>query len=160
MFLSTETPPVAYGVLALSQPFEELIGPHLPVLTQTVLLPFKDRIVYDGLLSSYNVTFGTGTRRNLNVDFETAEDRQEIVTSRPVSATPIPVKAPKAKPALKPPGREEKDESLELIVGLIDQFCREQLNEEHAGLCRKRAENLARKRPSPLVSGNPTSTTC
>jgi hypothetical protein len=30
---------------APAQPFEELIGPYLPVLTQTVLLPFKDVIV-------------------------------------------------------------------------------------------------------------------
>ena len=43
VFLSTEGPAIAYGVLALSQPFEELIGPYLPVLVQTVLLPFKDR---------------------------------------------------------------------------------------------------------------------
>src|SRR3984893_7279493 len=30
VFLSSEKPPIAYGVLALSQPFEEMIGPHLP----------------------------------------------------------------------------------------------------------------------------------
>lgn len=52
VFLSTEKQPIAYGVLALSQPFEDLIGPYLPVLTQTVLLPFKEKIVYDGLMSS------------------------------------------------------------------------------------------------------------
>ncbi len=110
VFLSSDTPPVAFGVLALSQPFEELIGPHLPVLTQTVLLPFNDRIVYDGLMSSYNVSFGPGIRRNLNEDFKTAKDRHGIVTSLPLSATPLPVKAPKAKPAPKPPSRGETDE--------------------------------------------------
>jgi hypothetical protein len=51
VFLSTDQQLIAYGVLALSQPFEELIGPYLPVLTQTVLLPFKDMIVYDGLMN-------------------------------------------------------------------------------------------------------------
>src|SRR3954453_15940383 len=40
-------------------------------------------------------------------------------------------------------------------VGLIDQFCREHLNEEYAVLCRKLAEKLARKRPSPLLHGSP-----
>ena len=63
VFLSTTSPAIAYGVLALSQPFEELIGPYLPVLTQTVLLPFKGMIVYDGLMSSYNISFGPGIRR-------------------------------------------------------------------------------------------------
>ena len=61
IFLSTTSPAIAYGVLALSQPFEDLIGPYLPVLTQTVLLPFKNMIVYDGLMSSYNISFGPGT---------------------------------------------------------------------------------------------------
>ena len=64
VFLSTTNPAIAYGVLALSQPFEDLIGPYLPVLTQTVLLPFKDKIVYDGLMSSYNISFGPGIRRS------------------------------------------------------------------------------------------------
>lgn len=160
VFLTTDKQPVAYGVLALSQPFEELIGPYLPVLTQTVLLPFKDRIVYDGLLTSYNVSFGPGIRRNLNEDFKTAKDRHGIVESLPLSATPLAVKAPKAKPAPKPPPSEKRDESVAVIVGLIDEFCREHLNEEYAGLCRKLAEKLARKRPSPLVSGKPQTWAC
>ena len=42
-----------------------------------------------------------------------------------------------------------------VIVGLIDQFCKEHLNEEYAVLCRKLAEKLARKRPSPILSGSP-----
>src|SRR5437867_2370603 len=41
VFLSAEEPVIAYGVLALSQRFEELVGPYLPVLVQTVLLPFE-----------------------------------------------------------------------------------------------------------------------
>jgi hypothetical protein len=47
VFLSTDKQPIAYGVLALSQPFEELVGPYLPVLTETVLLPFKGMIAYE-----------------------------------------------------------------------------------------------------------------
>ena len=88
VFLSTDNRPVAYGALALSQLFEDLIGPYLPVLTQTVLLPFKDKIVYDGLMSSYNVSFGPGIRRNLHQDFKEAKQRHGIVTSLPMSATP------------------------------------------------------------------------
>jgi hypothetical protein len=38
---------------------------------------------------------------------------------------------------------------------MIDPFCREDLNEEYAVLCRKLAEKLARKRPSPLLHGSP-----
>src|SRR6266542_2666049 len=64
VFLSTDKQPIAYGVLALSQPFEELVGPYLPVLTETVLLPFKDMIVSAGLLNTHRISFGRGIRRS------------------------------------------------------------------------------------------------
>ncbi|HEV3343188.1 MAG TPA: DUF6398 domain-containing protein [Pirellulales bacterium] len=155
VFLSSAKEPVAYGVLALSQPFEDLIGPYLPVLTETVLLPFKGKIVYDGLMSSYNVSFGGGIRRSLNESFKEAKARHSIVTSLPMSTEPLPPKTPKAKPIPKPPSKDEKHETLGVVIGLIDEFCKEHLNEEYAVLCRKLAEKLARKRPSPLLSGSP-----
>ena len=155
VFLSTTSPAIAYGVLALSQPFEDLIGPYLPVLTQTVLLPFKNMLVYDGLLSSYNISFGPGIRQNLNQDFKEAKARYGIVTSLPMSATTLPPKPPKPNPVPKPQSREEKDEALAVVIGLIEQFCKEHLNEEYAVLCRKLAEKLGRKRPSPLLHGSP-----
>jgi hypothetical protein len=155
VFLTTTDPAIAYGVLALSQPFEDLIGPYLPVLTQTVLLPFKGKIVYDGLMSSYNISFGPGIRRGLNESFKEAKARYGIVTSLPMSATPLPPKTPKPKPVPKPPSREEKDEAVRVVISLIDQFCKEHLNEEYAVLCRKLAEKLSRKRPSPLLHCSP-----
>ena len=85
VFLSPTDPAIAYGVLALSQPFEDLIGPHLPVLTQTVLLPYRDKIVYDGLMSTFNISFGPGIRRGLNEGFKQAKARHGIVTSLPMS---------------------------------------------------------------------------
>jgi hypothetical protein len=155
VFLSTTSPAIAYGVLALSQPFKELIGPSLPVLTQTVLLPYKDGIVYDGIMRSYNISFGPGIRRNLTQDFNDAKARHGIVTSLPLSATLLPTKTPKAKPIPVPPSSAEKDEARGVVIGLIEQFCDEHLNEEYKVLCCKLAEKLGRKRPSPLLQGSP-----
>ncbi len=155
VFLSTDKQPVAYGVLALSQPFDELVGPYLPVLTETVLLPFKDMIVYDGLMSSYGISFGPGIRRSLNESFKEAKARRGIVTSLPISKEPLSPKAPKSRPVPQPPTKEEKDEAVQVVISLIDQFCKEHLNEEYAVLCRKLAEKLGRKRPSPLLQGSP-----
>lgn len=155
VFLSTTSPSIAYGVLALSQPFEEVIGPNMPVLTQTVLFPFKGVIVYDGLMVSYNISFGPGIRRNLNEDFKEAKIRHRIVTSLPMSNTLLPPKAAKPKKISKPTTKEEKDDSLSVVIGLIDPFCKEHLNEEYAVLCRELAEKLGRKRPSPLLQGSP-----
>src|SRR6478736_5836195 len=49
---------------------------------------------------------------------------------------------------------------LELILAMTDQFCREKLDEEYAALCRRLAEKLARKRPSPLLGGKPETWAC
>src|SRR6516165_6465342 len=46
------------------------------------------------------------------------------------------------------------------IVGLTDAFCREHLNGEYQAMCRKLAGALARKRPSPLLSGKPETWAC
>src|SRR5215207_103567 len=55
---------------------------------------------------------------------------------------------------------EEVRPAFEEIAGLVEAFCREHLNEEYAGLCRRLTEKLARKRPSPLVGGKPTTWAC
>ncbi len=54
-------------------------------------------------------------------------------------------------------GSGEVGPVLERIVAMTDRFCREKLNEEYAVLCRRLAEKLARKRPSPLLTGKPES---
>jgi hypothetical protein len=77
IFLSAEDWPIAYGVTALTQSFDELVGPCRPVLTDTVLLPFKEKIVYDGLLAGpgLSLLFGPGIRRMLNESYREAKDR-------------------------------------------------------------------------------------
>lgn len=94
IFLAADEPPMAYGVLALTQPFDDLVGPYLPVWTETVLLPFKDTIVYDGLLSGYNISFGPGIRRELNESYKAVKQRLGIVTSLPIRTRFIAGKKP------------------------------------------------------------------
>ena len=156
VFLSTSDPVIAYGVLALSQPFEDLVGPNLPILTEMVLLPFRGMLIYDGLLNAYSVSFGPGIRRSLNDSFKEAKARLGIVTSLPMSATPtVPTKTPKVKPRPTTNPKVQTDRALATILGLIEPFCKKHLNDEYADLCRRLAEKLARKRPSPLLSGSP-----
>jgi hypothetical protein len=155
VFLSTDKRPIAYGVLALSQPFDEVIGPELPILAETVLLPFKGLIVYDGLLNAYRISFGPGLRRSLNENFKEAKARHGIVTSLPMSDRPTSAKTAKARPQTKAHPKGETAEVLRVIVEEIDRFCKGYLNDEYAVVCRKLAEKLARKRPSPLLRGSP-----
>jgi hypothetical protein len=50
--------------------------------------------------------------------------------------------------------------AYDAIVALTDAFCREHLDGEYEALCRKLAGALARKRPSPLLGGKPTTWAC
>jgi hypothetical protein len=167
VFLSSTEPVVAYGVLALFDPFEVVIGPYLPRMIKTTLLPFKGRIVYDGLITGYNVFFGGGIKRSLNESYTEAKKRFGIVTLLPF--TPA-----KARRAEEPPesrkratrgrpssgkatSKEKVQGAHDEIVRLIDAFCRDHLDDEYAVLCRKLADVLARKRPSPLTRGKPES---
>lgn len=158
IFLSATPPSIAYSVAALSHPITELVGTNLPKLVQTTLLPFKGMIVYDGLLYPYQLPKMPGLRQSLNESLKEAKDRIGIVTSLPMLNEPLPPKAlktPKTKPVQKPRSKVEEGDSLGVIIELINQFCKEHLNEEYAVLCRELAEKLSRKRPSPLLQGSP-----
>ena len=55
---------------------------------------------------------------------------------------------------------DEVQPAFDVISRMVGDFCREHLNEEYAVLCLKLTEKLARKRPSPLVSGKPNTWAC
>ena len=71
-----------YGVLGLYQGFDEFFHKsHLPTCIQTVLLPFREKIVYDGLMQGYNVFFGSGIKRSLKEDYMKAKQNGRIITA-------------------------------------------------------------------------------
>jgi len=156
---SSGSPNRAYGVLALADPMEEVIGPYLPRLITTVLLPFRGKIIYDGLISGYNITFGGGVKRRLNEEYRQAKEMFGIITSLGDQAAPSPKKKPKKRPRKAKAlvgGRSASAQAkaiTEELTEMTDAFCRDFLNEEYADLCRKLAAALARKRPSPLLRG-------
>jgi hypothetical protein len=86
------SPNKAYGVLGLADPLEEVIGPSLPRLVTTVLLPLQGKIIYDGLISWYNITFGGGIKRTLSEEYKQAGGASGIITSLGDQAAPLPVK--------------------------------------------------------------------
>jgi hypothetical protein len=103
VFLSTDDPLTAYGVVALTEPFGDLAGPYLPVMTETVLMPFRDKIIYDGLLSRYNISFGGGIKRRLNDSYRQAKERLGIVTSLPAEAVQLGKRETKRKTRTRKP---------------------------------------------------------
>ena len=86
IFLDGSDHPYAYGVVALSDEFEKILGPpYLPIMLETVLLPFKGQIIYDGFMAPYRSTFGGGIRQSLNNAYQEAKSRYGIITSLPFS---------------------------------------------------------------------------
>ncbi len=79
-----------YGVSALHQPFQEIVHPsRLPVFVKTVLLPFKGKIVYDGVLQPYNVHFGRGISSGLKETYMAAKEHGRIVESLEPDLHPV-----------------------------------------------------------------------
>jgi hypothetical protein len=79
IFISGEN---AYAVVALYQEFDEIIDKsHLPLCTKVILLPFKGKIIYDGLIESYNVHFGGGIKRSLKETYMKAKQNGRIITT-------------------------------------------------------------------------------
>ena len=71
-----------YGVLGLQDSIEDaLYGRRPPVMVQAVLLPFKGKIVYDGILSFYNIYFGKGIRSGLNEAYMAAKQNDRIIAT-------------------------------------------------------------------------------
>ena len=155
------SPNKAYGVLGLADPLEEVIVPSLPRLVTTVLLPFRGKIIYDGLVSGYNITFGGGIKRTLNEEYKQAKEAFGIIISlgddmAPAAKPPQKSKQRPRKMMAVVGGRSASNEAKAVagaLVQMTDAFCREFLNEEYAELCRKLATALSRKRPSPLLRG-------
>lgn len=75
-----------YGVLGLHQGFDELVHrSNLPLYANVILLPFKGKIIYDGLLGHHNIYFGGGIKRNLKEIYMRAKQNNRIIDSLEIS---------------------------------------------------------------------------
>jgi len=71
-----------YGVIGISNPLSDMIDDHcLPMMTETTLMPFKDRIIYDSTLCSYNVSFGSNIRRHYRELYSEIKAKKGIICS-------------------------------------------------------------------------------
>ena len=97
IFVSAGRDDRVYGVLGLYDDLEAvMLGRPLPIRVRGVLLPFKGRIVYDGLLESYAITFGSGIRGELNELYQRAKQQGAIIESlEPAAPAQTPAKRPK-----------------------------------------------------------------
>lgn len=69
-----------YAVKALGDSFNHFFN-RFPVLVQTTLLPFNDKIVYDGFIKPTGVYFGSGMKSTMNKDYKLAKNNNQILTT-------------------------------------------------------------------------------
>ena len=73
---------VLYGVIGISGPISEMLPlDMLPMMIQTTLIPFKDRIIYDSLFSVYNVQIGPNMRRYSKAAYSEIKKKKGIICS-------------------------------------------------------------------------------
>jgi hypothetical protein len=108
IWIDDGSPPNVYGVLGITHSLEEIVPrARLPIRVKAVLLPFKGRIIYDGLLSGYNVFFGGGITSSLQEEYMTAKQNGRILESLEAAAPPT---RKAAKPA-----RDWRNEMAEIV---------------------------------------------
>ncbi|MDI9365975.1 MAG: hypothetical protein QM541_13545 [Flavobacterium sp.] len=69
-----------YAVKALGDSFDTFFD-NFPVNISTTLIPFKDKIIYDGFMQSSSVYYGRNMTQKMNEDYEEAKRNNEILTS-------------------------------------------------------------------------------
>ncbi|MBI4317730.1 MAG: hypothetical protein HY675_04505 [Chloroflexi bacterium] len=102
VFLNDKEPPTAYGVLGITNEIEDVFMREPPIFVGTVLLPWRERIIYDGLAHSYNVYFGAGIRRSLNEAYQRVKATTGIIETLggPTVEQPVPRRAKKPGPSV------------------------------------------------------------
>jgi hypothetical protein len=77
-----------YAVLGLMSTIEEMVGPEIPLYLNTVLLPFEDRIIIDGLMAGYGISFGPGIRASLDDLYRSIQERGGLIRRLPAPPHP------------------------------------------------------------------------
>lgn len=70
-----------YGVLGITDSFSQMFDGFAPIMIKVRLIPFKGTITYEGIFSTYNLSFGGGMRSSLKVETDAALQKYGIITS-------------------------------------------------------------------------------
>lgn len=93
VFILAGSSPRVFAVHGLTERIDQVLyrsgGLGYAAMVDTVLLPFRGRIVWDGMVRLQNVTFGAGIRSRFKDVYLRAKDRKQVVFSlQPGAAGP------------------------------------------------------------------------
>ncbi|MCL2642653.1 MAG: DUF6398 domain-containing protein [Candidatus Bathyarchaeota archaeon] len=171
VFMTFDEPSKLYGVCGISNPIKETAPYPAPCIVDAVLLPFKDKIIYDSFIGTYPVTFDKNLKNSIKESYEESKETIGIVEIMGVSPIPIKQQPVAKKPKTLPLATIVVDtkgadvpKSMSArymaVADIIEKFCDEKLNNEYKEICLKALAKLCRKRPSPLMSGKAQTWAC
>jgi hypothetical protein len=140
----------AYGVLGITNPIFEVVPHKLPFIIKTVILPFKNQIIYDSFIASYNLSFGRGACESFRDEYREVKARYGIIESLPPTNLIKLFNFEKDKKVVPNSMKLRFDKISDIIV----KFCKEKLNDEFCEIMIRSLAKLCRKRPSPVSSGS------
>jgi hypothetical protein len=156
-----------YGVCGISDSIKDTFPYPLPFVGEFVLLPFKDKIIYDSIAPIFNISFGPGfssSAKKWYSDLKLKHGITEILNGEDPKLVQSSEKAKKKSlrkstkttiPNLPNGVKVPKAMTMRYveIADIIADFCNKKLDEEYKEICLRSLAKLCRKRPSPLVSG-------
>ena len=81
VLMSTDGDQKAYGVIGITNKIEDVVPPIVPLFIETILLPFDGKIIYCGLIRTYNIHIGSNMKRGIQSDYQQAKRKFGIITS-------------------------------------------------------------------------------
>ena len=80
-FLTVSNKRRVYGVIGLQDKIRDVIPPSLPHYVETILLPFRGKIVYCGYIYGYDVRIDENVKLSLKGEYQKARRKFGIITS-------------------------------------------------------------------------------
>lgn len=80
-FMSISNKQKVYGVISLQDKIRDVIPPSLPHYVETILLPFRGKIIYCGYIYGYDVRIDENLKRSLKEWYHKARRKFGIITS-------------------------------------------------------------------------------
>jgi hypothetical protein len=82
IFILVSQPTRVYAVEGLTEPIGDVLSrmhARSAVMLDAVLVPYRGRIVWDGIVSALPIHFGPGIRRSYKAEYTRAKERGEIL---------------------------------------------------------------------------------
>jgi hypothetical protein len=73
--------PKLYAVKGMTLSISGAIHRRLPIILETVILPFKDKIIYDSFITSQSIEFSDEIRNMFNEEYNKSEKKYGIITT-------------------------------------------------------------------------------